>query len=266
VSATNETTTQFCYIADTATSTCRLVSGVAALTECTEADLGTVYSEAHPCCSRLAQLGVERKDMTGPCSNTDAATAVKCYTPNTATGTCDVVEGADACAALWAKQPTSISANSSSVFDSQQLCCGAVAAAVGAAKTSGSCSLALVTVNTTKTVDHFRSGSVFDDLALAATWLFKATGDVNYLAAAQRHLQEHFDREVADRLVAEPGYYAPGWDNSGWAAMALLLELRGSLPLAPSYRRMLNELFRTWKDNKPPRVRPGACLLLLASC
>jgi hypothetical protein len=49
-----------------------------------------------------------------------------------------------------------------------------------------------VIVNSSQSLDHFRSSSVYDDLALAAVWLYKATSDAKFLGDAVDHLQVGF--------------------------------------------------------------------------
>jgi hypothetical protein len=127
-----------------------------------------------------------------------------------------------------------------------------------------------VVVNASQALDHFRSTSVYDDLALAAVWLFRATSDRRYLDEAVDHLQvrgwgsschgrvhtrgtrpgkvlacfgtgsssllilpssqAHLDREVTPRLMAQPSFYTANWDNSLWAVLAQLLSLGPQLP------------------------------------
>jgi hypothetical protein len=61
---------------------------------------------------------------------------------------------------------------------------------------------------------------------------------------------------VSQRLLAQPGFYTSNWDNSLWAVLAQLLGLGKALPqqLAGSYRYMLHEFIKTWKNGKVPEV------------
>ncbi len=123
-----------CYVADEAKGTCTETTGKAM---CTAAGPMMSFSESAACCNRLVQLGVNPKDLQGACEAA-AAESPKCYIPNLTAGTCDGEVDAARCDSLWLAQAQRSSANGT-VFDSQQLCCTAVAAAIGDAKTAGAC-------------------------------------------------------------------------------------------------------------------------------
>lgn len=111
-----------------------------------------------------------------------------------------------------------------------------------------------LTVNDTVAQDYFASSSVLDDLALAAAWLHRATGDPFYLGAAQQHLQQHLEREAWQGLAAEPRYFLANWDNAQWPAAALLAELTGQ----QQYHDLVREFLRAWQSSKVPAVlRPS---------
>jgi hypothetical protein len=61
---------------------------------------------------------------------------------------------------------------------------------------------------------------------------------------------------VSQRLLSQPGFYTSNWDNSLWAVLAQLLGMGKALPqqLAGSYRYMLQEFVKAWKDGKVPVV------------
>jgi hypothetical protein len=114
------------------------------MSTCTAAGPELAFSEPTSCCNKLAQLGISRQEMQGPCRPAVAAEVPACYTPNMAAGACDPVAEAHLCHKLWASQGQYRSQGKAQVFNTLLSCCNSVAVAVGFAKTSGTCSSAMV--------------------------------------------------------------------------------------------------------------------------
>jgi hypothetical protein len=135
----------YCYTPDTTQRTCTKSSSTTALSMCTAAGPELAFSEPIVCCNKLAQLGIIRQEMQGPCRPA-AAEAPACFTPNLAAGACDTVAEPNLCHKLWASQGQFTTRGKAQVFDTLLSCCNSVAASVGFAKTSGTCSAAMVRV------------------------------------------------------------------------------------------------------------------------
>jgi hypothetical protein len=136
--AASNSSSLYCYIADEATKTCTQAAGTSAARLCSAAGPKLSFSEPTPCCNKLAQLGVSKQDMQGACAPVAAEAVPRCYSLDLAAGSCDAVADAERCDSLWLARAHSTSGNGT-IFDSQQLCCNAVAAAIGDAMTTGVC-------------------------------------------------------------------------------------------------------------------------------
>jgi hypothetical protein len=134
----------FCYVPDIARRSCTRSNGTSAASLCSAAGPELAFSEPTPCCNKLAQLGVSKQDMQGACAPLAAEAVPMCYSPNLAAGSCNAVADAALCNKLWATQGQIRAQAKAQVFDTQLACCNSVAAAVGFAKTAGSCNAAMV--------------------------------------------------------------------------------------------------------------------------
>lgn len=105
---------------------------------------------------------------------------------------------------------------------------------------------ALVKRNVTQ--EYYKSTSVLDDVALAATWMYIATGEPNFLGDAQRYIKQHESAErIAKGLGQTSAYYISDWDNSQWSVYVLLAKLTD----LAAYHSNARDFLRTWTQTKP---------------
>jgi hypothetical protein len=88
---------------------------------------------------------------------------------------------------------------------------------------------------------YYRSVSYLDDMAFAAAWLWRATGQAAYLTDARAYLRRH---------LAEEGMPWAGvdWDNQGRLAAVLLKSLDRTAPAADRarYDTLVRGLWNAW--------------------
>eukprot|EP00955_Chlamydomonas_euryale_P087768 364323-Chlamydomonas_euryale.AAC.17 len=79
-----------------------------------------------------------------------------------------------------------------------------------------------------KTVELYNSTSVLDDLAWAATWMFKATNNALYMGQAQKFIARHYKEDVdLSTMIKDRSYYRSDWNNVAWNVNTMLTGLTG---------------------------------------
>ncbi len=110
----------------------------------------------------------------------------------------------------------------------------------------GQCSdnaCSFITVQDYKTVDFYKSTSVYDDLAWAAIWMYKATTNSLFLGQAETFLKNHYTDEVTDEvLISDRTAYVPSWNNVGWYVNTLLASITGQA----QFRTRAEFVLTTW--------------------
>ena len=105
----------------------------------------------------------------------------------------------------------------------------------------------------------FPSSSALDDLALAAAWLWRATGTRGYLEDARAHLAKHWSGRSGEAKLQSPDYYALNHDNAAFPAAILLASEDdgrhgGAAPPSPEvqqlYRDALSAFSRAWMTGR----------------
>eukprot|EP00879_Flechtneria_rotunda_P004438 GHRR01004689.1.p1 GENE.GHRR01004689.1~~GHRR01004689.1.p1 ORF type:complete len:1077 (+),score=332.23 GHRR01004689.1:2028-5258(+) len=96
----------------------------------------------------------------------------------------------------------------------------------------------------------FISNSVYDDLALAAAWLYKATGVRSYASDAEFFFRQHQVTEVPAPM--NPTYYIANYDNQAWAAALMIDQL---LDFPPAQQQVL-DYFKGWMSGSDTNEKP----------
>jgi endoglucanase len=85
----------------------------------------------------------------------------------------------------------------------------------------------------------YSSSSQFDDMALGAVWLFRATGNATYLQQARTY----FARNIQVEGVGWPSH---DWDGQQYMAAVQLAALDPKGPQASSYRNLVDKIKAAW--------------------
>jgi len=100
-----------------------------------------------------------------------------------------------------------------------------------------------ILVNDWVEVPLFNSTSVLDDMAWAATWMYKATNNTLYMGQAQKFVARHYKEDVSlATMVKDRTYYRSDWNNVIWNVNVMLTELTGK----KEFRDKVELMLKTW--------------------